>query len=86
MAYSTDEKLDYLFGQVTCLHAFCQASLRSHPDPIGLLELFEQQMLHSEANILPSPVTEAFFSGMKAVQKEFYLPGTTPEERERNAK
>lgn len=81
MSWSIEEKIDYLQGQVHALTAFAQAALKTHEDPNDLLKVFEEQILKNDANVLPTPMSDAWLSGQRAVQALLYPAGTNPAER-----
>ena len=81
MAYTDEEKLQFLLGQLAALESFAQAVLLTHKDPEGLLAIFETQLLKTEANTMLSPVGESYLHGVRFVQARLYPAGKNPAEQ-----
>lgn len=67
MAYSNDDKIDYLLGQVAVLTAFSQALLITHHNDAALLQVFAEQRIKFEADSLYKPIREAYHDGAQSV-------------------
>lgn len=81
MAGQTEDNIDFLLGQVHALTAMVQALLIAHPAPDVVREVFEVQLLRTEANTLSTPLRDAYLDGVRAVQAKLYVAGTNPAER-----
>jgi hypothetical protein len=76
--WTTREREDYLAGQVHALTAMVQALLITHPNPQLAREVFEHQLLKTEANTLPTKLSDAHLKGLRAVQALLYADGANP--------
>ena len=72
------ERDDFLMGEVDALLAMVQALLIAHPTPDVVREVFEVQLLKSEANKLATPLQDAYLEGLRAVQARLYPAGANP--------
>jgi len=79
--WSPEERDDYLMGQVDALVAMVQALLLTHPRPDLVRDYLEVGLLKSEANVLATPVKDAYIEGVRAVQARLYEQGSNPAEK-----
>lgn len=63
---SPGDRLSYLAGQISAMEATLRALIRTHPEPLALLEAFEQSVQSQTAMTTPAPVPETYIQGQEA--------------------
>ncbi len=66
----SEQRLDYVIGQVTALKAFCISAIVSHPNPTELLTHFSRASEITTAKTLPTKASEAMIEGIESINRD----------------